>query len=120
MQELARLDSTTNIAAADKQIADTKADSLPVDIQASAVASFEQQKQSLARSIDITVVETDVYNHPTNFFSHYYDEGDFISQRSYKDGAYAIPYEGEKVKFYWANAYQYYVKTSEYFIDYTS
>ncbi len=32
---------------------------------------------------------------------------------------YAIPYEGEEVKLHWANADQYYVKTSEYFKDYT-
>lgn len=64
-------------------------------------------------------IEADIYNHLTNFFSRYYDEGDFISQRRYKDGAYAIPYEGEEVKLHWANADQYYVKSSEYFKDYT-
>lgn len=64
-------------------------------------------------------VEADVYNRLTDFFSRYYDEGDFISQRRYKEGAYAIPYEGEEVKLHWANADQYYVKTSEYFKDYT-
>jgi adenine-specific DNA-methyltransferase len=81
--------------------------------------SYEEQKKSLAGSVDITAVEADVYNHLTNFFSRYYDDGDFISQRRYKDGVYAIPYEGEEVKLHWANADQYYVKTSEYFKDYT-
>ena len=32
---------------------------------------------------------------------------------------YAIPYEGEEVKLYWANQDQYYIKTSENFKDYT-
>jgi adenine-specific DNA-methyltransferase len=32
---------------------------------------------------------------------------------------YAIPYEGEEVKLYWANYDQYYIKTAEYFRDYT-
>ena len=64
-------------------------------------------------------MEADIYSHLTEFFSRYYDEGDFISQRRYKDGVYAIPYEGEEVKLHWANADQYYVKTSEYFKDYT-
>lgn len=32
---------------------------------------------------------------------------------------YAIPYEGEEVKLYWANRDQYYIKTSENFKDYT-
>jgi adenine-specific DNA-methyltransferase len=31
---------------------------------------------------------------------------------------YAIPYEGEEVKLHWANADQYYIKTSEYFKNY--
>lgn len=37
----------------------------------------------------------------------------------YKEGVYAIPYEGEEVKLYWANQDQYYIKTSENFKDYT-
>src|SRR5690606_32337203 len=87
--------------------------------KASIIAELEAKKKALAEKIDISSVEADVYNHLTNFFSRYYDEGDFISQRRYKDGAYAIPYEGEEVKLYWANADQYYIKTSEYFKDYT-
>ncbi len=106
LSELAGLDTAADIAAIDKQIADTKATSLSDAIK------------SAAGSVDIAAVEADVYNHLTNFFSRYYDDGDFISQRRYKDGVYAIPYEGEEVKLHWANADQYYVKTSEYFKDY--
>ena len=60
-----------------------------------------------------------MYSALYNFFSRYYDEGDFISKRRYKEGVYAIPYEGEEVKLYWANQDQYYIKTSENFKDYT-
>lgn len=119
LKELAGLDSAADIAAIDKQIADTKAAHLSDAIKAAAVAELEEQKKALAGSVDITAVEADVYNHLTNFFSRYYDDGDFISQRRYKDGAYSIPYEGEEVKLHWANADQYYIKTSEYFTDYT-
>ncbi|MGI6384635.1 MAG: site-specific DNA-methyltransferase, partial [bacterium] len=119
LNELAALDTTASIAEIDRQIAETKSGSLPEAIKATAIAAYEEQKKSLAGSVDITAVEADVYNHLTNFFSRYYDDGDFISQRRYKDGAYAIPYEGEEVKLHWANADQYYVKTSEYFKDYT-
>lgn len=118
LQELAGLGTAADIAAIEKQIADTKAAPLSDAIKAAAVAELEEKKKSLAGSVDITAVEADVYNHLTNFFSRYYDEGDFISQRRYKDGVYAIPYEGEEVKLHWANADQYYVKTSEYFKDY--
>lgn len=119
LSELAGLDTAAEIAAIDKQIADTKAAHLSEAIKAAAVAELEENKKAIAGSVNVAAVEADVYNHLTNFFSRYYDDGDFISQRRYKDGAYAIPYEGEEVKLHWANADQYYVKTSEYFKDYT-
>ena len=65
--------------------------------------------------------EADVYNHLVNFFARYYAEGDFISQRRYSSGgraAYLIPYDGEEVKLHWANADQYYVKTTENYASY--
>jgi adenine-specific DNA-methyltransferase len=69
-------------------------------------------------SVDITSLEGEVYDHLFRFFRRYYSEGDFISKRVYKEGVYAIPYEGEEVKLHWANADQYYIKTSEYLRDY--
>ena len=65
-------------------------------------------------------LEAAVYNHLYTFFSRYWQEGDFISRRRYsKKERYAIPYNGEEVTLYWANHDQYYVKTGEYFTDYT-
>jgi adenine-specific DNA-methyltransferase len=69
-------------------------------------------------SVDLDSLEADVYNHLYRFFRRYYHEGDFISKRVYKEGVYAIPYEGEEVKLHWANHDQYYIKTSEYLRDY--
>lgn len=63
-------------------------------------------------------LEAEVYDHLYGFFRRYYSEGDFLSKRVYKPGVYAIPYEGEEVKLHWANADQYYIKTSEYLRDY--
>ncbi len=65
--------------------------------------------------------EADVCNHLANFFARYYDEGDFMSLRRYSGGggsAYLIPYDGEEVKLHWANADQYYVKTTENYASY--
>ena len=65
--------------------------------------------------------EADVYGHLTNFFARYYSEGDFMSQRRYSGGtgpAYLIPWDGEEVKLHWANADQYYVKTTENYASY--
>ena len=72
----------------------------------------------LASSVDITALENEVFSHLHTFFSRYYDKGDFISQRRYKADTYAIPYEGEELKLYWANRDQYYIKSSEYLRDY--
>ena len=65
-------------------------------------------------------LEAAIFNHLYAFFSRYYQDGDFISKRRYsKRQRYAIPYNGEEVYLYWANNDQYYVKTAEYFTDYS-
>jgi len=72
-------------------------------------------------NIDITEsIKSQVFNDLYNFFSRYYEDGDFISKRRYssKQHKYAIPYSGEEVKLYWANFDQYYIKTGEIFKDY--
>ncbi len=69
-------------------------------------------------AVDLDALEAEVYDHLYRFFRRYYHEGDFISKRVYKPGVYAIPYEGEEVKLYWANHDQYYIKTSEYLRHY--
>ena len=63
--------------------------------------------------------EREVYEHLYRFFRRYYSEGDFISQRIYREGTYAIPYSGEEVMLHWANKDQYYVKSAEHLRDYS-
>ncbi len=72
-----------------------------------------------AYTVDITQLENEVFSDLYSFFRRYYHNGDFLSLRRYKAGVYAIPYEGEEVKLHWANADQYYIKSSEYLRDYT-
>jgi len=80
---------------------------------------FQTLQAKLTKSVDVSSLENDVFSQLTNFFRRYYHEGDFLSLRRYKAGVYAIPYEGEEVKLHWANADQYYIKSSENFRDYT-
>lgn len=80
------------------------------------VKALKLQLDALGNDTDL---ENEVYNHLSTFFHRYYDSGDFISQRRYKKDVYAIPYEGEEVKLYWANYDQYYIKTSEYLHNYS-
>ena len=65
-------------------------------------------------------LEADIFNHLFNFFSRYYQEGDFISKRRYsRQQRYVVPYNGEEVYLHWANSDQYYIKTAERFHDYS-
>jgi len=75
-------------------------------------------QQQISSAIDTNALEQEVFSHLANFFKRYYKDGDFISLRRYKKDVYAIPYEGEEVKLHWANADQYYIKTSEYLKNY--
>jgi len=80
---------------------------------------LELKKQT--EDADITKsIQSQTFNDLYNFFSRYYEDGDFISKRRYssKHNKYAIPYDGEEVKLYWANFDQYYIKTGEIFKDY--
>lgn len=96
-----------------KEIIASMPDSVPL------VAEYRKLQSQLASGFDMAALESDVYSALYSFFNRYYEEGDFISKRRYKEGVYAIPYEGEEVKLYWANQDQYYIKTSENFKDYT-
>ena len=80
---------------------------------------YDKLQAQVAQTIDTESMQAQVFSHLVTFFSRYYEGGDFISKRRYKDNTYAIPYNGEEVKLHWANADQYYIKTSEYFRNYT-
>lgn len=75
-------------------------------------------RAKLGEAADMAGLENEIFSLLANFFKRYFDNGDFISMRRYKKDVYAIPYEGEEVKLHWANADQYYIKTSEYFRNY--
>ena len=80
---------------------------------------YQDLAKCKAGNLDIDALEKEIFSDLFNFFSRYYEEGDFLSLRRYKADVYAIPYEGEEVKFHWANHDQYYIKTSEYFTNYS-
>lgn len=84
------------------------------------VKKYLELEKQLGNSVDIADLEDDVYSRLTDFFSRYYDNGDFVRNRRYSsDGrSYVIPNDGEEVKLYWSNSDQYYIKTSENFQNY--
>ena len=96
-----------------------KASDLGVDPESA--GKVKELKRQLADAKTDVAAETDVYNHLANFFARYYDEGDFMSLRRYSGSgqpSYLIPYDGEEVKLHWANADQYYIKTTENYSSY--
>lgn len=104
------------MAEIEKQLG-TDIDNLPDSIPM--VGEYKKLKAQVAQGGSAEDMQGEVFSHLVTFFSRYYDGGDFISKRRYKDNTYAIPYNGEEVKLHWANSDQYYIKTSEYFRDYT-
>lgn len=91
-----------------------------LEVDPDTVPKVKELRAKLEESgMDIAALESEVFSHLYSFFRRYYHEGDFLSLRRYKEGVYAIPYEGEEVKLHWANADQYYIKSSEYLRDYT-
>ena len=79
---------------------------------------YRDLAQQLSDNTDVSSIEKGIFSDLYTFFSRYYEDGDFLSRRRYKEGVYAIPYEGEEVKLHWANSDQYYIKTAEYFTNY--
>lgn len=84
------------------------------------VPKVQELRQKLAQySASASEHENAVFSHLLAFFSRYYEQGDFISQRRYKGDTYSIPYAGEEVMLHWANKDQYYTKSGENFSNYS-
>jgi adenine-specific DNA-methyltransferase len=82
----------------------------------------KQYKEKTTAYAFVTVSDehkAEVFNHVYQFFSRYYDNGDFMSMRRYSaKQKFSVPYNGEEVLLHWANKDQYYIKTGEYFFNY--
>lgn len=82
-----------------------------IRIADSVISEFPDKDQNLM---------TDVFNLSYEFLSRYYSNGDFIPQIRYGGrDKYMIPYNGQEVELYWATRNSYYVKTTEYFTNYS-
>ena len=106
-------------ATREQQLAEAERGARGLGVDPDEVPKVQELRKAIDAGTDVDALEADVYDHLYRFFRRYYSEGDFISQRVYKDGVYAIPYQGEEVKLHWANADQYYIKTTEYLKDYS-
>ena len=96
-----------------KELDDTIKNLKDAGVEPDTAPKVKELRQKIASIIDVDKIESEIYSDLYNFFKRYYSEGDFMSLRRYKEGVYALPYEGEEIKLHWANRDQYYIKTSE-------
>ena len=109
------------LALLNKEIERTRKAALELGVDPDKTPKMIDLNEQLAEARADAEAEAEVYGHLANFFERYYNEGDFMSQRRYSGGGestYLIPHDGEEVKLHWANADQYYVKTTENYAAY--
>ena len=119
VKELLKANASSHSVELQKQLEDTIKQVRDLGYDPDANPKVIALREELSKAGSADELENTIYSHLATFFSRYYDGGDFISLRRYKKDVYAIPYEGEEVKLHWANADQYYIKTGEYFRNYS-
>ena len=102
-----------------KELAELEKTLKKVNVDPETNEEFIRLRDEVKSAGDEEALANEVFSHLATFFRRYYNGGDFLSLRRYKKDTYAIPYEGEEVKLYWANHDQYYIKSSEFLRDFT-
>ena len=113
--------STSRQADLNKELEQARQQAKGLGVDPDTTPAVRELQRRYANTKADAAAEAEVYNHLATFFSRYYDEGDFMSLRRYSGGGrptYLIPYDGEEVKLHWANADQYYVKSTENYASY--
>ncbi|HBD7271688.1 TPA: hypothetical protein KKX03_003157, partial [Legionella pneumophila] len=110
---------TANFDQIQKELEDAEKNASNLGISLDTVPKVQELRKKIENvNVRSTEYENAVFSHLLNFFSRYYDSGDFISKRRYKGNTYSIPYAGEEVLLHWANKDQYYIKSGEKFSNY--
>ena len=108
-------------AALEEALAEAREQARQLGVDPDDAPKVRELRDELAKAKADADAEAAVYGHLATFFARYYREGDFMSLRRYAGGGrttYLIPYDGEEVKLHWANADQYYIKTTENYAAY--
>ena len=107
--------------ALEEALAEAREQARQLGVDPDEAPKVRELREELAKAEADADAEAAVYGHLATFFARYYREGDFMSLRRYAGGGrttYLIPYDGEEVKLHWANADQYYIKTTENYAAY--
>lgn len=110
---------TANFDQIQKELQEAEKNASNLDVSPDSVPKVQELRRKI-EDVNVSGAEYEnaVFSHLLNFFSRYYDSGDFISKRRYKGNTYSIPYAGEEVLLHWANKDQYYIKSGENFSNY--
>jgi adenine-specific DNA-methyltransferase len=120
VKQALRAGSAAQQAQVAQELKDKEAQYQVDGVDPATVPKVQELRQKLAQyTTGANEHENAVFSHLLAFFSRYFDNGDFISQRRYKGDTYAIPYAGEEVMLHWANKDQYYTKSGENFANYS-
>ncbi|HAT2056591.1 TPA: site-specific DNA-methyltransferase [Legionella pneumophila] len=110
---------TANFDQIQKELEDAEKNASSLGVSLDTVPKVQELRKKIENvNVRSSEYENAVFSHLLNFFSRYYDSGDFISKRRYKGNTYSIPYAGEEVVLHWANKDQYYIKSGEKFSNY--
>lgn len=110
---------TANFEQIQKELQEAEKNASNLGVNPDGVPKVQELRRKIEdANVSSAEYENAVFSHLLNFFSRYYDSGDFISKRRYKGNTYSIPYAGEEVLLHWANKDQYYTKSGENFSNY--
>ena len=119
VQEALQANATDELKQLREALAELTASAIKMGFKPEESPRYKELQAQLADAEKSQGSEDVIFSHLYDFFRRYYQKGDFLALPRYKAGVYALPYNGEEVKLHWANADQYYVKSSEYFRDYS-
>lgn len=120
VEEVLATSSSANVEQLKEALQKAEQGAHELGVSPDTVPKVQELKKKIAEtSVGAAEHENAVFSHLLTFFSRYYDQGDFLSQRRYKGDTYAIPYAGEEVMLHWANKDQYYIKSGENFSNYS-
>ena len=119
VQEALQANQSDELKQLREALADVVASAIKMGFKPEESPRYKEYQAKLADAEKSQGNEDVIFSHLYDFFRRYYQKGDFLALPRYKQGVYALPYNGEEVKLHWANADQYYVKSSEYFRDYS-
>src|SRR6516225_3188699 len=82
-------------SAVEGELARAKAQARALGVEPECLPKVKELRQQLVGKADTEAIESEVFSDLYSFFRRYYNEGDFLPLRRYREGVKAIPCGGE-------------------------